>query len=159
MQVKVKTTSDVVSDVKAFKAKLDPFLQQKKENAALPLCAQNARMKCCVAMDIQEYIDLLTMLDQEFEDGFTDLVKLELCVTFISNHFMDVDISEISEQMGEVFTLSTVDLEMEIPSLQNDIYLKSQQPGDDFVDSKKKVSQYLHRSHETCYNVELKIFL
>ena len=80
------------------------------------------------AMDIQKYIDLLTRLGEEFESRFTDFVRLEPCATFISNPFMDVDISDISEQMGEVFSLSAIDLEMEILSLHNDIQISHISP-------------------------------
>lgn len=82
----------------------------------------------------------MTRLGEEFESRFTDFVRLEPCATFISNPLMDVDISDNSEQMGEVFSLSAVDLEMEILSLQNDFQLKSHKSAADFwkfVDAKK----------------------
>lgn len=102
-----KTISDMISAVKAFKAKLGLFLQQVKKRKMQHFPSVHKKLEENVAasgaMDIQKYIDLLTRLGQEFEDRFTDFVSLEPCVTFISNTFIDVDISEISEQMGEVF--------------------------------------------------------
>ena len=91
------------------------------------------------AMDIQKYTDLLTRLG-EVESKFTDFVRLEPSATFISNPFVGVDTSDISEQTGEVFSRSAADLEMEILSLQNDIQLKSHKSVADFckiVDAKK----------------------
>ncbi|MGH0144932.1 UNVERIFIED_CONTAM: hypothetical protein FKN15_004373 [Acipenser sinensis] len=53
-------------------------------------------------------------------------------VTFASNPFMDVDASDISEQVGSLFTLDCGELEMEILNLQNDIQLKARYPVSDF---------------------------
>ena len=97
-------------------------------------------------MDIQKYIDLLTRLDEEFEGRFTDLVRLEPCATFILNFFMGVEISDISEWIGEVFSLSAVDLEMEILSLQNDIHLKSHKSA---ADSTKRLDAKKYPSTST----------
>ncbi|KAK0154028.1 hypothetical protein N1851_003892 [Merluccius polli] len=60
----------------------------------------------------------------EFEERFQDFDKLQPCVTFISNPFLQVDITCISEQLGETFNLNAGELEMEILTLQNDITLK-----------------------------------
>ena len=67
-------------------------------------------------------------------------MRLEPCATFISNPWVWVWTYDISEQIGEVFSLGAVDLEMEILSLQNDIQWKSNKSAADFwklVDAKK----------------------
>ncbi|RXM96099.1 General transcription factor II-I repeat domain-containing protein 2A [Acipenser ruthenus] len=51
---------------------------------------------------------------------------------FASHPFMDVDVSDISEQVGSLFNLDCVELEMEILNLQNDIQLKARYPVSDF---------------------------
>ena len=77
--------------------------------------------------DVNKYCDLMSKLGQEFEDRFKDFDKLEPCVAFIANPFMEVDITEISEKMAELFTVNPVEMEMEVINLQNHVQLKSQQ--------------------------------
>ena len=62
-------------------------------------------------LDVNKYCDLMSKLGQEFEDRFKDFDKLEPCVAFIANPFMEVDITEISEKMAELFTVNPVEMD------------------------------------------------
>ncbi|KAM3599085.1 uncharacterized protein V6R79_026136 [Siganus canaliculatus] len=66
------------------------------------------------ALNVSKYCDLLSRLGQEFADRFSDFERLEPCVTFMANPFMDVDTSEISGQMAELFCIDPVEMEMEV---------------------------------------------
>lgn len=77
--------------------------------------------------DVTEKINLLAKLGQEFSDRFDDFDKLQPCVTFMANPFMDVDVSEVSSQMAELFCVDPVETENEIINIQNNVQLKSQQ--------------------------------
>lgn len=72
--------------------------------------------------------DLLSKLGQKLSDRFCDFEKPEPIV----NPFLDVDISELSGQMAELFSVDPVETEMEIINLQNDVQLKSEQHSQHF---------------------------
>lgn len=78
-------------------------------------------------LNVSKYCDLLSRLGQEFADRFSDFERLEPCVTFMANPLMDVDTSEISGQMAELFCVDPVEMEIEVVTLQNNVQLKSQQ--------------------------------
>uniref|UniRef100_A0A0K2U6H7 General transcription factor III repeat domaincontaining protein 2like [Acyrthosiphon pisum] n=2 Tax=Lepeophtheirus salmonis TaxID=72036 RepID=A0A0K2U6H7_LEPSM len=52
-------------------------------------------------LNVSMYCDLLSSLGQDFADRFSNFKILELYVTFMTNLFMDVDLSEISGQIDE----------------------------------------------------------
>ncbi|KAK0145315.1 hypothetical protein N1851_015789 [Merluccius polli] len=66
-----------------------------------------------------EYVDLhhtdVRWLTGEFEDRFNHFDKLEPCVAFIANPFMEVDKGEISEQMAELLSVYSVEMEVKHP--------------------------------------------
>ncbi|KAK0152831.1 General transcription factor II-I repeat domain-containing protein 2B [Merluccius polli] len=109
---KDKTICDMFSAVKTFKAKLSFYLQQVKNKRLQPFPSV-VKMLESHAVDVlvgHKYSDL-SKLGQEFEDKFNDFDKLEPCVAFIANTFMEVDIGEISEQMAELFSVNPVEME------------------------------------------------
>lgn len=53
-------------------------------------------------------------------------------MTFMANPFMDVDTSEISGQMAELFCVDRVEMEIAVVTLQNNVQLKSQQHSQHF---------------------------
>ena len=72
--------------------------------------------------------------------GFFDLDQLEPCVSFISNPFINVDITDIAEQLSATFNLDAGHVEIEIATLQNDLHLKAYQAAPNFwrlVDTEK----------------------
>lgn len=56
----------------------------------------------------------LVIKRQEFENRFCDLDQLEPCVSFISNPFMNVDVSSFAEQLSTTFSLDAGQMETEI---------------------------------------------
>lgn len=51
----------------------------------------------------EKFSQVIERLGQEFEKRFCDLGQLEPCVSFISNPFMNVDISSVAEQFSATF--------------------------------------------------------
>ncbi|CAB4057549.1 unnamed protein product [Lepeophtheirus salmonis] len=66
-------------------------------------------------------------LGQEFADRFSNFKKLESCVTFMTNPFMDVDISDISGQMAELFYVDPMEMNVEVINRRNNVQLKTQE--------------------------------
>lgn len=83
-------------------------------------------------LNVSKYFDHLSRPWQEFADRFTDFDKLEHRVKFMANPFMDLDISEISGQMPELFCVDPVEMVTEVINLQTNVQLKSQQHSEDF---------------------------
>lgn len=124
----------MISAVKVFTAKFSFYIQQ----------ILNKRLKhfISVAKILESHLgaekvfnghrfcDLVSKLGQEFSDRFYGFEKLEPAETFIANLFLDVDISELSGQMTELFSVGP--LEMDIINLQNDVHLKFQQDSQHF---------------------------
>ncbi|KAK0146900.1 SCAN domain-containing protein 3 [Merluccius polli] len=122
---------------RTFNASYPPGSTLRAEKSIL-----NATAPASGALDraAEKYTQLISRLGHEFEERFQDFDKLQPCVTFISNPFLQVDITCISEQLGETFNLNAGELEMEILTLQNDITLKAHQGSPHFwclVDSEK----------------------
>ncbi len=80
-----------------------------------------------VAFDkaVEKYCQVINRLMKEFENRFCDFERIEPCVSFISNPFMSVDITGTAENLSTTFTLDAGQVEMEIITLQNDLYLKA----------------------------------
>lgn len=131
LQGKDKDVLNMISAVNAFSAKLAFFVQQlnAKRFQHFPSISKvlETHADAQSVLNTGKYCDLLIRLGQEFADRFRDFERLEPCVTFIANPFMDVDISEISGKMAELFCVNPVEIELELLNLQNDIQLKSHQ--------------------------------
>lgn len=136
LQGKDKTICDMISAVKAFRAKLSFYLHQVKNKRLqhFPSVSKVLENHAGAAhvLDVDKYCDLLSKLGQEFKNRFKDFDKLEPCVAFIANPLKEVDISAVSEQIAELLSVDPVELEMEIINLQNDIQLQSQQNAQHF---------------------------
>ena len=136
LQGKGKKISDMISAVKAFSAKLSLYILQVKNKRFQHFPSVSKMLEshtgAASVLNVFKYCDLLSRLGQEFADRFSDFEKLEPCVTFMANPFMDVDISEISGQMAELFCLDPVEMEIEVINLQNNVQLKSQQHSEHF---------------------------
>ncbi|CAL9688304.1 unnamed protein product [Knipowitschia caucasica] len=136
LQGRDKHVSDMISAVRAFSAKLSLYIQQVKNkklqhfSSLSNMCENNPG--AASALNVDKYCELLAKLGQEFVDRFVDFDKLQPCVTFMANPFMDVDISDISGQMAVLFGIDPVEMEMEVINLQNNVQLKSQQSSGHF---------------------------
>ncbi|KAK0154069.1 hypothetical protein N1851_003841 [Merluccius polli] len=129
LQGKDKTICDMISAVKAFKAKLQFYLQQVKNKRLQHFPSVGKMLESHAGavhvLDVHNYCcDLLSKLGQEFEDRFNDFDKLEPCVEFIANPLMEIDMGEIPEQKAELFSVNPV--EMEVKNIQNHVQLKSE---------------------------------
>ncbi len=129
LQAKDKSICEMISAVKAFKAKLSFYMHQLKKNRLqhFPSVLKmiESHTSAPEVFDLLKYCDLLSRLGQEFEERFGDFEKM-------ANPFMELDIDNISKQMAELFDVSALEMEMEVINLQNNIHLKSQQHSPNF---------------------------
>ncbi|KAG7489523.1 general transcription factor II-I repeat domain-containing protein 2-like [Solea senegalensis] len=129
LQGKGKTVADMISALYAFKAKMNLFsvhLQRKKVlhfPSVQMVLKDNASASEAFDKVAEKYSQVINRVGQEFENRFCDLDQLEPCVSFISNPFMNVDISCIAEQLSATFSLDAEQVEIEIVTLQNDLHL------------------------------------
>lgn len=146
LQGKGKTVVDMISALNAFKAKMNIFsvhLQRKKMlhfPSVQSVLKDNASASEALDKNAEKYCQVINRLGQEFEDRFCDLDQLEPCVSFISNPFMNKDITDIAEQLSATFNLDAGQVEIEIVTLQNDLHLKAHQAAPNFwslVDTEK----------------------
>lgn len=89
---------------------------------------------------VEKYSQVINRLGQEFENRFRDFDQLEPCVSFISNSFMQVDMTCIAGQLSATFNLDAGQVEFEILMLENDLHLKAHQGAPNFwylVDTEK----------------------
>ena len=80
----------------------------------------------------EKYCEVINRLGQEFENRLCDLEQLEPCVSFISNPFMNVDITCFAEQLSVTFNLDAGQVAIEIITLQKDLHLKAYQAAQNF---------------------------
>ena len=114
LQGKDKDVRNMISTVNAVSAKLAFFIQQLKAKRFqhFPSVANvlETHAGAADALNTDTFCDLLIKLGLEFADRFRGFQKLEPCVTFIANPFMDVNISEISGQMAKLFCIDPVEM-------------------------------------------------
>ncbi|XP_069506236.1 general transcription factor II-I repeat domain-containing protein 2-like [Ambystoma mexicanum] len=136
LQGKGKAIADLISALKTFKSKLNLFSEQVVKTkihhfpSVIEMLSENTASP--ELLNIEKYSSLLSRLKEEFSDQFRDFERIEPCVMFIANPFMEVIVCEFTEQMSELFTLNSFAMEMEIVSLQGDIQLKSRQSHTNF---------------------------
>lgn len=111
LQGKGKTVANMRSALNAFKAKMNIFSMHLRTKKVLHFPSVQMVLKdnasACEAFDrsAEKYSQLIKRLGQEFENRFCDLDQLQQCVSFLSNPFMNVDISCIAEQLSATFSL------------------------------------------------------
>ena len=146
LQGKGKTVADMISAVNAFKAMMSLFsvhLQGKKVlhfPSVQSVLHDNASASGAFDKAAEKYSQVINRLGQEFENRFCDFGQLEPCVSFISNPFMQVDLTCIAEQLSATFNVDAGQVEIEILTLQNDLHLKAHQDAPNFwclVDTEK----------------------
>uniref|UniRef100_G3PJM4 Uncharacterized protein n=1 Tax=Gasterosteus aculeatus TaxID=69293 RepID=G3PJM4_GASAC len=105
LQSKGKTVVDMISALNAFKAKMNIFSVHLQRKKMLHFSSVRSVLKDNATAS-EEMDKVAEKLGQEFEDRFCDLDQLEPCVSFISNPFMNKDITYIAEQVEiEIVTL------------------------------------------------------
>ncbi|QQP54701.1 Uncharacterized protein FKW44_007616, partial [Caligus rogercresseyi] len=138
LQGKGKTVADMISALNAFKAQMNIFSAHLQRKKVLHFPSLQMVLKDNVSASesfgkvAEKYSQVINRLGQEFESRFCDIDKLEPCVSFISNPFMNVDTTCIAEQLSEMLSLDAGQVEMEIVTLQNDIHLKAHKATENF---------------------------
>ncbi|CAL9703583.1 unnamed protein product [Knipowitschia caucasica] len=121
-----KTVTNMISAVNTFKAKMNLFSAHLKRKSVVHFPSVQKvlsdNVSASVAFDgaVEKYCQVINRLMKE-----SDFEQIEPCVSFISNPFMSVDITGTAENLSTAFTLDAGQVEMEIISLQNDLYLKT----------------------------------
>ncbi|QQP51169.1 General transcription factor II-I repeat domain-containing protein 2A, partial [Caligus rogercresseyi] len=138
LQGKGKTVADMISALNAFEAQMNIFSAHLQRKKVLHFPSLQMVLKDNVSASesfgkvAEKYSQVINRLGQEFESRFCDIDKLEPCVSFISNPFMNVDTTCIAEQLSEMLSLDAGQVEMEIVTLQNDIHLKAHKATENF---------------------------
>ena len=137
LQGKGKSVVDMISDLNAFKAKMNIFSGFTEKKVLHFPSVQSVLKDNASASEIfdkvaEKYCEVINRLGQEFENRLCDLEQLEPCVSFISNPFMNVDITCFAEQLSVTFNLDAGQVAIEIITLQKDLHLKAYQAAQNF---------------------------
>lgn len=81
---------------------------------------------------VKKYSQVINRLGQEFEDRFCDFEQLEPCVSFLTNPFMQVDMTATAEDLSTLFKLDAGQVKIEILTMQNDLHLKAHKSAPNF---------------------------
>ena len=135
LQGKGKNIIDLHSSVNLFKSKLKHFASQlkkenfknfpylEKHNKLTDECNNNNTGECNEIIEM--FCCELENFYQEFERRFENLNNFQPIFKFISFPFGEFDIEEIASIVAHSFHLNTSHLELEILTLQSDIFLNS----------------------------------
>lgn len=140
LQGKEKTIIELIGSINAFKSKLNLWISQIKECNFRHFTNLENYIKKYKKIETIKYSDHLVELKNNFEIRFSDFRKIQPIALFISNPFVDTNISEISQQIANMLNKNSSDLEMEIIDFQSDLQLKTRISQTDFwilVDEKK----------------------
>ncbi|KAI4812243.1 hypothetical protein KUCAC02_023645, partial [Chaenocephalus aceratus] len=105
-KIDVKAEFSKLKDVKGKKVLHFPSVQS--------VLHDNASASGAFDKAAEKYSQVINRLGQEFENRFSDFGQLEPCVSFISNPFMQVDLTCIAEQLSATFNMDAGQVEIEI---------------------------------------------
>ncbi|XP_023213971.1 general transcription factor II-I repeat domain-containing protein 2A-like [Centruroides sculpturatus] len=150
LQERNKTITSLIYSINSFKVKTNLWMSQMKINDLQNF--QNMRnfiraFECSNEHSngqdqfrINTYVNYLKKMKDEFDRIFQDLKKIEPIVMFVSNPFMDINVSDFADRVEDLLHIDNSIFEMEVITLQSDLHLKAK--GNDFefwklVDQKK----------------------
>lgn len=132
LQGKDKHLAEMISSIKAFKAKLQFWINNFSKKSLLHF----PRMNKVIGeknFDQKIYISHLEKLLHQFDIRFKQFTSVEPVATFFVNPFStQFDISEIAKSIGELLQEESVKIEEEILNFKNDVILKSYSTAEHF---------------------------
>lgn len=125
LQGQNKDFVDMVSTIKAFKAKLTLWISHFR-NKSFTHFPQMTKIIQENQIDSQKYVNYLTKLSDNFNERFKQFDDLELIILFFENPMNNVDVSVLSTELNKFHNSTNIqNLELEIIELQNDVALKA----------------------------------
>ncbi|KAL2097960.1 hypothetical protein ACEWY4_007167 [Coilia grayii] len=133
LQGKGKQLIDMISSVKAFKAKLPVWTAQLQKGVLTHFANLEKMSQTIKNFDFHPkmYCVHLDKLSVEFSRRFGELDVIDDIATFVSNPFMLVDADELAAKFQAAFALPC-GVDMEIIEIQNDLQLKARSRDSDF---------------------------
>ena len=161
LQGKSKSISELISAIGAFKMQIPSLisdLEEKRFNFFSNI-KNHLQNYPHTIWNPGKYVIEIHVVSHEFEAGFSDFKKIEGIVEYMSYPFKsDLNVSTISRQISEVFSLESGAVEMEILTMKADVLLKARASENDFwkfVDKKysniKKCAEYIHSCFGSTY--------
>ena len=161
LQGKSKSISELISAIGAFKMQIPSLisdLEEKRFNFFSNI-KNHLQNYPHTTWNPEKYVIEIHVVSHEFEAGFSDFKKIEGIVEYMSYPFKsDLNMSTISRQISEVFSLESGAVEMEILTMKADVLLKAWASENDFwkfVDKKysniKKCAEYIHSCFGSTY--------
>lgn len=124
LQGENKDLVDMVSAIKAFKAKLTLWISHF-QNKSLTHFAKMSKIFLENQIDCRIYVNYLTKLSDDFNERFKQFDDLEFILLFFTNPMNNVDVTILSAELNKFNITNIENLELEIIELQNDIALKT----------------------------------
>ena len=161
LQGKSKSISELISAIGAFKMQIPSLisdLEEKRFNF-FPNIKNHLQNYPHTIWNPGKYVTEIHVVFHEFEARFRDFKKIEGIVEYMSYPFKsELNVSTISRQISEVFSLESGAIEMEILTMKADVFLKARASENDFwkfVDKKysniKKCAEFIHSCFGSTY--------
>ena len=161
LQGKSKLISELISAIGAFKMQIPSLisdLEEKRFNF-FPNIKNHLQNYPHTIWNPGKYVTEIHVVSHEFEARFSDFKKIEGIVEYMSYPFKpNLNVSTISRQISEVFSLESGAVEMETLTMKADVFLKARASENDFwkfVDKKysniKKSAEYIHSCFGSTY--------
>jgi len=128
LQGKDKLIFDMISSINAFTQKLQLIITKldNKNLTYFPNMLSQLKESENVNFNITRYAEQMKNLVLEFERRFQDFQKLEIVAAFMSFPFNpNIKPEIVADSLSTLFKMDIPVLEMEIITLQNDIFIKS----------------------------------
>ncbi|XP_069502334.1 general transcription factor II-I repeat domain-containing protein 2-like [Ambystoma mexicanum] len=125
LQGQDKTITELIGSFNAFKVKLNLWMTQMEKGILTHFPSLEKLVRESAVYDKDMYAEHLDLIRKDFEKRFSDFTIIEPVATFITNPFMETDVTDTASQIANAFRLSILDLEMEIITLQADLHLKA----------------------------------
>ncbi|XP_069470005.1 general transcription factor II-I repeat domain-containing protein 2B-like [Ambystoma mexicanum] len=125
LQGQDKTITELIGSVNAFKVKLNLWMTQMEKGILTHFPSLEKLVRESAVYEKDMYAEHLDLIRKDFEKRFSDFLIIEPVATFITNPFMETDVTDTASQIANAFRLSIPDLEMEIITLQADLHLKA----------------------------------
>lgn len=162
LQGKDKTIFILIGIINAFKSKLNLWMAQIQGCNFSHFTNLEYYFEKYNKIDTNKYFESLAELKNDFEIRFSDFLKIEQIASFILNPFVNINISEISQEIANMINKKAPTIEMEIIDFQSDLQLKARISQTDFwtfVDEKKyplikETFQRLHSCFGSTYLCE-----
>jgi len=164
LQGKSKPLIELISAIGAFKMQIPALISdlEEKRFEFFPNIKDHLQNHPVSIWNPEKYVAEVNMISDDFDVRFRDFQKIEEIVAYVSYPFKsDLNVSSVSHQISQVFSLERGAVEMEMLALKADVFLKARSCENDFwrvVGTKycniKKCAEYIHSCFGSTYLCE-----